>query len=80
MAKTPKMGRHSIFRGKEDGYRVQAIITKVGGTKFEQARAQLTLLYGRVVGVNPASVSDADVVEFLARGAEDTERYLRKQK
>lgn len=75
MAKT-KMGRNSIFRGKEDGYRVQAIITKVGGRRFDAARKELALLYRTIRGSEPTSVSDADVVEFLARGRADTENYI----
>ena len=75
-----KMGRRSIFRGKADGYRVQAIITKVGGQRFERARRGLAALYERVYGVAPATISDADLVEALARGEEETEAYLAGRK
>lgn len=70
------MGRHSIFRGKKNGVRVQGIITKIGGVKFEAAREQLGLLYFRVRGENATVVSDADVIEYMARGAAETRKYL----
>ena len=70
------MGRHSIFRGKMDGVRVQGILTKAAGRKFEQARKALELLVLDVRGVAPTGVSDSDVIEFLARGSADTRRYL----
>ena len=76
MAK-PATGRASIFRGKDDGVRVQGILTKTGGACFEGARARLRATYQRAVGEAPRSVSDADVIEFLARGETNTEHYLR---
>lgn len=74
------MGRHSIFRGKEGGYRVQAIITKQGGQRFEKARKALASLYSEVMGTRPATVSDADVVEYMARGVDGTREYLEKSR
>jgi len=76
MAKTPTRGRASIFRGKEDGVRIQGLITKTGGAKFERMRRALALLYTEVVGTKPATVSDADVIEYMARGHDDTIAYL----
>jgi hypothetical protein len=67
-----KMGRRAIFRGKEGGVRVQAIITKVGGQRFERARKRLAELAGWIA----SEVSDADTVEFLARGEAETVAYL----
>ena len=78
MAKTPTMGRASIFRGKEDGVRIQGLITKRGGQEFEKARRELALLYQDVTGRAVKTVSDADVIEYLARGTEDTQEYLRR--
>lgn len=70
------MGRHSIFRGKMDGVRVQGILTKAAGKKFDQARKALEKLVVEVRGEAPTVVSDSDVIEFLARGEKDTREYL----
>ncbi len=75
MAKTPAaMGRRAIFRGKDGGRRVQAIITKVGGKAFEARRKELATL----AGWKPDDVSDADTVEYMARGEAATRAYLGK--
>jgi hypothetical protein len=66
------MGRRAIFRGKEHGRRVQAIITKAGGKAFEERRKELAKLAGWKV----ADVSDADTVEYMARGPAATRAYL----
>lgn len=81
MAKA-KMGRHSIFEGKVDGKRVQAVITQEGGRAFEKCRGYLASVYTRIMQapVPEPGVSDADVVEFLARGEKNTVGYLRKKK
>lgn len=76
MAKTPKTGRASIFRGKANGVRYQGIVTSLGARKLEEHRARLRALYRSVKGHDPSVVSDADVIEFLARGDEDTRKYL----
>jgi hypothetical protein len=76
MAK-PKTGRASIFRGKENGVRVQGILTRAGGKAFERRRAELAKLHRAVTGETPAVVSDADVIEFLAVGEELTRYYLK---
>lgn len=76
MAKT--RGRASIFRGKEHGVRVQGIITKTGGQKFESERKALATLYEAILGRAPTGVSDADVIEYMARGGVDTRRYLER--
>lgn len=71
------MGRRSIWRDKEDGYRVQGVLTTEGGKEFEMNRSRLMLLYREILGRLPATVSDADVIEFLARGEDKTRRYLK---
>jgi hypothetical protein len=73
MAKIPTVGRASIFRGKEGGVRVQGIVTKRGGEAFEDARARLAQIAFR----DKDSISDADVIEFLARGVRETRQYIR---
>jgi hypothetical protein len=80
MPKAPHRGRHSIFRGKDGGIRVQGIITRAGGHRFEVAARRLERLYRDVVGAKPATISDADVIEYLARGDDDTRAYLEAQK
>lgn len=75
-----KMGRASFFRDKEGGVRVQGIITAVGGAAFEKHRERARGLYRRVMGQEPSVVSDADVIEYLARGPTDTLHYLQDQK
>lgn len=72
-------GRVSVFRGKDNGVRIQGVLTKEGGKAFERQRENLARLYTRVVGHAPTSISDADVVEFLARGEGETRRYLVEQ-
>jgi hypothetical protein len=75
-----KRGRASMFRGKEDGVRVQGLITKTGGAKFELARRALGDLYSEVYGVRPTTVSDADVIEYMARGKDGTRAYLEAER
>lgn len=68
------MGHPAIFPGKT-GDRVQGGLTPIGSTKFEQARRRLA----RLAGWEFESVSDADVIEFLARGDEATTKFLQDQ-
>jgi hypothetical protein len=68
------MGRPSIFRDKQGGKRIMAIISQVGALQFETARRRLALL----ANWPPARVSDADVVEYLARGHDATRVYLKE--
>jgi hypothetical protein len=79
MSKKPATGRASIFRGKDDGKRVQGLLTKTGGEAFERRRRELQLLHRQVTGRKPNVVSDADVIEFLALGQEATTVYLERQ-
>lgn len=58
------MGRASIFRNKRGGKRVQGLLTKVGADAFRSQRRILATLTKRRV----RDVSDADVIEYLARG------------
>lgn len=66
-------GRAAIFTGKVGGDRVQGDITKEGSKAFERARKRLTAIskWDR-----PNPVSDADVIEYLARGERATFAYL----
>lgn len=69
---TPATGRESLFRGKKGGDRVQGVLTPRGSRRFEAARARL----GRLINKDPEKVSDADVIEYLARGDEETKKVL----
>lgn len=72
------MGRESIFRGKVPDNRVQGQLTPKGQQAFDVAREQLLRLYHSVMGHKPSTVSDADTIEFLARGPAETRVYLRE--
>lgn len=82
MSKT-RVGRRSIFRDKIDGEgvlrpgaaRIQAIISPKGSRRFTEARIRLA----KLAGLEPEQVSDADVVEYLARGDSETRAYLKAQ-
>ena len=63
-------GRASVFRGKRT--RVQGLLTPAGAQQFERARRRLATLAGRAAD----DLSDADVIEFLARGEAKTRTYL----
>ena len=75
MPKRPTTGRVSVFRGKEDGVRVQGVLTRRGGQRFEGCRQELAALYMKVCGRGIVP-SDADVIEYLSRGNGETEHYL----
>jgi hypothetical protein len=75
-----RLGRASIFRGKENGVRYQGVITKIGALRFERQRARLARIYMEEMGRFAAVVSDADTIEFMARGEPDTRRYLSTQR
>lgn len=66
-----KMGRPTIFPGAKC-MRVQALITKVGKQKFEAGRRRLAVM----AKLKPDQVSDAAVVEYLARGEDATRALL----
>lgn len=68
-------GSGSIFRGKvkdDPRYRVQGVLTPAGRTAFESAAKRLAALYRRLTGTGRAAVSDADTIEYLARGEAET--------
>ena len=56
-----KGGRPSLYPGKAGGRRVQGRLTRRGGLAFDAWRAWLKLRKART------SISDADVIEYLAR-------------
>lgn len=62
----------AIFRPKDSSRTRPAAMTVEGYAAFERARAWLARLAGR-----KDRVSDADVIEALARGEAETRRYLR---
>lgn len=63
--------RPAIFRDKK--VRVQGMISKAGAVAFEQRRQQLA----KLAGWDPKKVSDADVIDYLARGEVATKLYLK---
>jgi hypothetical protein len=67
-------GRTSIFRDKAGGDRVQGNITAAGSVRFEQARRRLA----KLAGCEYEDVSDADTIEFLARGEGETIKALQQ--
>lgn len=73
--RTPTTGRVSIFRNKNRKNRVQGLMSDVGKREFELARKRLA----RLAGWQSTKVSDADTVEYLARGHEATRVYLKGQ-
>jgi hypothetical protein len=75
MSNARAQGNVSIFKDKAGGDRVQGNITPVGSRRFEQARARL----GKLAGREKEQVSDADVIEYLARGERDTIAYIAKR-
>ena len=69
-----KRGRRAIFPGKSSpgADRVQGVLSPVGSKAFEQARARLAAMTQR----EPEQVSDADTIEYLARGENATRKLL----
>ena len=78
MAKKPLTGRRSMFRGKKGGKRLTLLMTKTGGRFFNARRKELAQFHHAVTGRHFKHPSDADVVEFMARGLWNTETYLRE--
>jgi len=72
MAKKNTGGFPSIFRNKKGGTRYQGVLTKPGSARFEDARNSLAKLASRPV----KRITDADVMEFLARGETETRKVL----
>ncbi len=63
--------RPSIFRDKS--VRVQGVISAMGSKCFEERRRALA----KLAGWDPKKVSDADTIEYLARGDVSTKLYLK---
>lgn len=76
------MGRWTIFGPKvnDKDHRVQGILTEDGLVAVERGRAELRAVYKSVMGRDPVKVSDADAIEFLARGELNTRAYLRAKR
>jgi hypothetical protein len=72
------MGRWSIFRDKvkDAEHRVQGILSDSGRRSFEEQRKALGALYKAVMERSATTVSDADTIEYLARGQLETRKYL----
>lgn len=67
-------GRPALFTPKDKPKgRVQGWLTRAGKQRFELARVRVAHL----AKVNAKQVSDADVIEFLARGEENALAYWR---
>jgi hypothetical protein len=75
-----RKGHPSMFRDKADGVWINGRITKAGARAFDRARRRAAGLYEQVHGHEPSGVSDADTIEFLARGPEATRLSLEKQR
>lgn len=69
------MARPSMFGPREGGERVQGVLTKTATQLFERARRRLA----EISGWDWGRCSDADVIEFLARGEADTRAYFKKR-
>ena len=73
MSKRPLEGLPSIFRGKDRlTGRVQGLLTRFGRARVEAARKPLAKLTGR----KASTISQGDLIEYLARGDENTKAYL----
>ena len=74
-----RMGRMAIFDDKTE--RVQALVTTPTKAVIERHRTRLRALYAEVMGRPWTSpVSDSDTIEFMARGVDQTRRYLRMKR
>lgn len=78
---SPFKERPTVFAGKDPKNRLQGIITDRGMEAFEKARARLQRLYARIMG-RPLlpHPSDADTIEYLARGSSETRTELFKRR
>lgn len=75
-----RTGRPAVFRDKvkDVEHRVVGFLSVEGRKCFERERRRLTLMYQEIVG-REIAVSDADTIEFLARGAAETRSYLKRE-
>lgn len=71
---SPQVGRTAVFRnkGRETRHQVRGFLTERGAERFEAHRQALASLSGRT----PEQVGDGDVVEYLARGDQETRDHL----
>lgn len=76
-----RMGRPAVFRDKvkDVAHRVVGFLSVEGRAAFERERKRLGMLYQEIMG-REISVSDADTIEYLARGASKTRTYLNAQR
>ncbi len=68
-----RMGRPTLFEKNGKGYRKQGYISHQGDVCFEAWRDRIADLMQR----DRKLISDADVIEFLARGEQESRRYLK---
>jgi len=75
-----RMGRPAVFRDKvkDVKHRVVGFLSSTGRTSFERERKRLGMMYQEITG-REISISDADTIEYLARGSDATRLYLERQ-
>lgn len=79
------MPRVAIFsepsgHDKDKQNRLQAILTNAGMRAFDAARKRLGALYAEIMGRPSVVLSDADTIEYLARGDDGSRQYLQARK
>lgn len=72
MAKRANSGRKSLFGATMGGPYVQGLLSPEGYRCFEAARLRL----GRLLKTAPEKLSQAAVIEYLARGHRNTVAYV----
>lgn len=73
-----KIGRASMFGDLRDGRRIQGVISKAGARAFDQARKRLSVIAFAAIGWR-GPVSDAAVIDYLARGSDATVKFFEKK-
>ena len=80
MTKKKKSGRPSLFAsGHVKEYSVRGRLTQTAGAAFEHQRDCLRDLYLEVTGTMVDTISDAEVLEFLVRGTQNTRAFFEQQ-
>ena len=74
------IGRPCLFPNKMGGKQVHGFITRFGKRAFDRQRVQLGRLYLAVTGRRAPRISDADVIEFLARGDANTRAFFQGER
>ena len=69
-----------MFGRRGEGVWFSGRMSDEAGRLFKVASLDLAELYRTVYGHNPASVSQADVIEYLLRGAAGTLAILKRVK